>query len=92
MLILTEWEEFAQLDLVKLNQVVKFPIVIDGRNLYNPVGDAGARIYVFECRPPGQYQRSRGSRAAFGLWAYRERGGIFFHFILRKIEECACVW
>jgi UDPglucose 6-dehydrogenase len=35
-LILTDWKEFADIDLVKLNQVVKFPIIIDGRNLYKP--------------------------------------------------------
>jgi UDPglucose 6-dehydrogenase len=35
-LILTDWKEFASIDLVKLNQAVRFPIVIDGRNLYSP--------------------------------------------------------
>jgi UDPglucose 6-dehydrogenase len=35
-LILTEWEEFATLDLARLHAAVKYPIVIDGRNLYNP--------------------------------------------------------
>jgi UDPglucose 6-dehydrogenase len=35
-LILTDWAEFAKLDLQKLNQVLRFPIVIDGRNLYKP--------------------------------------------------------
>jgi UDPglucose 6-dehydrogenase len=35
-LILTDWREFAELDLVRLNQAVQFPIVIDGRNLYKP--------------------------------------------------------
>jgi UDPglucose 6-dehydrogenase len=35
-LILTDWKEFAAVDLVKLNQVVRFPIIIDGRNLYSP--------------------------------------------------------
>jgi UDPglucose 6-dehydrogenase len=36
LLILTEWEEFANLDLPRLNQELKYPIVIDGRNLYDP--------------------------------------------------------
>ncbi len=35
-LILTDWAEFAKLDLAKLNQALRFPIVIDGRNLYKP--------------------------------------------------------
>ncbi len=36
LLILTEWEEFAALDLRQLRSEMKYPIVIDGRNLYDP--------------------------------------------------------
>ena len=36
LLILTEWEEFGCLDLARLHAELKYPIVIDGRNLYNP--------------------------------------------------------
>ena len=36
LLILTEWEEFANLDLARLRRELKYPIVIDGRNLYDP--------------------------------------------------------
>ncbi len=36
LLILTEWEEFANLDLLRLDQELKYPIIIDGRNLYDP--------------------------------------------------------
>jgi len=36
LLILTEWEEFASLDLERLRRLVKYPIVLDGRNLYDP--------------------------------------------------------
>lgn len=36
LLILTEWEEFASLDLSRLRHELKYPIVIDGRNLYDP--------------------------------------------------------
>lgn len=36
LLILTEWEEFARLDLDRLHSELKYPIVIDGRNLYDP--------------------------------------------------------
>jgi UDPglucose 6-dehydrogenase len=36
LLILTEWEEFANLDLDRLHGDLKYPIVIDGRNLYDP--------------------------------------------------------
>jgi UDPglucose 6-dehydrogenase len=35
-LILTDWRQFAEIDLQRLNETVRFPIVIDGRNLYKP--------------------------------------------------------
>jgi UDPglucose 6-dehydrogenase len=36
LLILTEWEEFANLELSRLRAELTYPIVIDGRNLYDP--------------------------------------------------------
>lgn len=36
LLILTDWAEFATLDLKLLNTNLRYPIVIDGRNLYDP--------------------------------------------------------
>jgi UDPglucose 6-dehydrogenase len=36
LLILTEWDEFVSLDLDRLHRELKYPIVIDGRNLYDP--------------------------------------------------------
>jgi UDPglucose 6-dehydrogenase len=36
LLILTDWKEFAQMDLAKLHAAMRYPIVIDGRNLYDP--------------------------------------------------------
>jgi len=36
LLILTDWEEFARLDLDRLHGALRYPIVIDGRNLYDP--------------------------------------------------------
>jgi UDPglucose 6-dehydrogenase len=35
-LILTDWKRFAELDLARLNETARFPIVIDGRNRYKP--------------------------------------------------------
>ncbi len=35
-LLLTEWEEFAALDLERLKSAMKYPILVDGRNLYSP--------------------------------------------------------
>jgi UDPglucose 6-dehydrogenase len=36
LLILTDWREFAELDLDRLHKILRYPIVIDGRNLYDP--------------------------------------------------------
>ena len=35
-LIITEWKEFRNLDLPAVKQVMKRPIIIDGRNIYDP--------------------------------------------------------
>jgi UDPglucose 6-dehydrogenase len=36
LLILTDWTEFAKLDLKAMHDTLRYPIVIDGRNLYDP--------------------------------------------------------
>jgi UDPglucose 6-dehydrogenase len=36
LLILTDWPDFGRLDLERLRGALRFPIVIDGRNLYDP--------------------------------------------------------
>lgn len=35
-IICTEWNEFKQLDLARLKQCMRQPIIIDGRNIYDP--------------------------------------------------------
>jgi UDPglucose 6-dehydrogenase len=36
LLILTDWAEFGELDLKRLYTVMRYPIVVDGRNLFEP--------------------------------------------------------
>ncbi len=36
LIICTEWDEFRQLDLEKLRSVMTHPIVLDGRNIFDP--------------------------------------------------------
>jgi len=36
LLIITEWDEFKELDLKKIKDVMDNPIIIDGRNVYDP--------------------------------------------------------
>jgi len=42
-LILTEWDEFRALDLVKMRDVMELPVLLDGRNILDPeqVREAG---------------------------------------------------
>jgi len=35
LLVLTDWEEFSSLDLPRIKGLLRYPIVIDGRNLYS---------------------------------------------------------
>jgi UDPglucose 6-dehydrogenase len=36
LLVLTEWEEFKSVDLARVKELLRYPIVIDGRNLFDP--------------------------------------------------------
>ena len=59
-LILTDWKEFAQLDLVRLNQALRFPIVIDGRNLYRPQQMLERGFTYVSMGRPASYQAQQG--------------------------------
>ena len=37
LMILTEWDEFKNIDLSKIKKLLRHPIVIDGRNIFDPV-------------------------------------------------------
>ncbi len=45
LLILTEWDEFREMDLKKIKSLLKNPLIIDGRNIYdlNTMGKEGFR-------------------------------------------------
>jgi len=36
LLIVTEWDEFKELDFLKVKKLLKRPLIIDGRNIYEP--------------------------------------------------------
>jgi UDPglucose 6-dehydrogenase len=36
LLVLTDWREFAELDLKRLRGAMRYPIVVDGRNMFDP--------------------------------------------------------
>ena len=43
LLVVTEWDEFRSLDLEHLKRVMRRPVIVDGRNIYDPktMRDAG---------------------------------------------------
>lgn len=58
LLILTDWAEFAALDLKRLKQTLRYPILLDGRNLYDPEVVASAGLsYVSVGRPAAHPSR-----------------------------------
>ncbi|HEY1160582.1 MAG TPA: UDP-glucose/GDP-mannose dehydrogenase family protein [Terracidiphilus sp.] len=59
-LILTDWREFASIDLVRLNQAVRFPIVVDGRNLYKPQQMLDHGFTYVSVGRPASYQAQQG--------------------------------
>jgi UDPglucose 6-dehydrogenase len=66
-LILTDWKEFGSLDLVRLNQAVRFPIVIDGRNLYPPQKMFEHGFTYVSVGRPATYQAQQGKPRKLAL-------------------------
>jgi UDPglucose 6-dehydrogenase len=56
LLILNDWQEFAELDLAKLHYTLRYPIVIDGRNLYDPAIMTNAGFTYLSVGRPGLAQ------------------------------------
>ena len=38
LILVTEWNEFKELDFKKIKKLMKQPVIIDGRNVYDPAG------------------------------------------------------
>ena len=47
LLILTDWAQFRRIDLQKLRAAMKLPIIVDGRNLFNPNQMAAAGFLYY---------------------------------------------
>jgi UDPglucose 6-dehydrogenase len=52
LLILTEWKEFANLDLVRIRRALRSPIVLDGRNIFTQAEMAEAGLSYFSIGRP----------------------------------------
>jgi UDPglucose 6-dehydrogenase len=57
LLILTDWEEFALLDLARLEEHLRYPIVVDGRNLYDPERMSQAGFMYYSVGRPEAYPK-----------------------------------
>ncbi len=76
LLVLSDWDEFRTIDLQRLRQVLRYPIVIDGRNLFSPEVMAGhGFIYTSVGRPdvPHGFADLRKSDALVEKNGSRER-------------------
>ena len=51
LVVVTEWNEFKQLDLSRLKSLMRQPVVVDGRNIYDP---AAMRRLGFQYRGMGR--------------------------------------
>ncbi len=68
LVILTEWPQFRHLDFTRLRESMRYPIVVDGRNMFNPAKMSGAGFYYYSVgRPtaePSAAAREHGTAAA----------------------------
>jgi UDPglucose 6-dehydrogenase len=70
LLILTDWEEFSQLDLTLLYENLRYPVIIDGRNLYDPeVMAHHGFTYISIGRPPVYPSSIDRDRTKYGVTA-----------------------
>ena len=55
LLILTDWEEYRELDFARLHELMEVPVIVDGRNLLDP---EEARSAGFEYVDMGRNRRA----------------------------------
>ena len=65
-LILTDWKEFATVDLARLNRAMRFPIVVDGRNLYKPLEMQSHGFTYVSVGRPTAYHAQEGKPRKYG--------------------------
>lgn len=66
-LVLTEWPEFADLDLARVRKLLKLPIVLDGKNLLDPNKVKAAGLHYFGvgcCASPAPLPVTSAQRTA----------------------------
>ena len=72
-LVLTEWEDFAALDLDRVKKLLHYPIVVDGRNLFKPTSmEAAGLNYYSVGRPDVVGERAVGIKASLKAEAAKQ--------------------
>jgi UDPglucose 6-dehydrogenase len=56
LLIMTDWQEFTELDLDRLRYTLRYPVIIDGRNLFDPAVMAERGFTYLSVGRPGVTQ------------------------------------
>lgn len=51
-LLLTEWEEYRELDFARIRQLMEVPVLIDGRNLFEPAAVRGSGLEYYSIGRP----------------------------------------
>ncbi len=59
LLFLTEWDEFASLDLARLHSLMNHAIIVDGRNIFSAQAMAEAGFEYYSLGRPAQGARAR---------------------------------
>jgi UDPglucose 6-dehydrogenase len=54
-IVATEWDEFRNLDLIKLRSVMRTPLIADGRNLFDPIVTREAGFIYFGVGLPDEH-------------------------------------
>jgi len=62
--VLTEWEDFGALDLGRMKELMRYPIVIDGRNMFSPDCMEAAGLNYYSVGRPDVMGAKRSSTLA----------------------------
>jgi UDPglucose 6-dehydrogenase len=65
LMILTEWDEFRSLDLRRIRDLMEVPIIVDGRNIFDPVAAASAGVEYY-CMGREPVNRAQASAPSIG--------------------------
>ena len=61
--VLNDWQEFAELDMGKLRAALRYPIMVDGRNLFDPAGMAAQGFTYLSVGRPGGHPVREAAQA-----------------------------